>query len=201
MTTKNKNPFRLVRNHKFFGLLILLILSVAVFWSVRTYQKHQNKVAFQQARAAIDEIYADIVAKVGQPADSRNENECSRPNQEFTQGPLSCAVGTSFIYAVGDRDEAIQKYKDIQSVIKSRPDLLKPDGPWSTAIGDELVVNTYYHSALDKFKTLSGMQCFNKYVYDTPREMDLTTNSDHSLQIYMDCSEFARQQLYPLHRL
>jgi hypothetical protein len=198
MTTRNKNPLIWIRCHRFFSLVILLIIFLVGFLGFEAYQSHQNKVAFQQARVAIDQVYGDIVAKVGPPADSRQINTCSRHHQEFEEGPLSCAVGTSFIYAVNDRDDATQKYKAVQNVIKDKPDLLKPDGKFSTSISDELLITTYYHSAYDNLKSKDGMECSSKYVYDTPREMDLTVSSPHALEIYIVCSDEARKQLYPL---
>jgi hypothetical protein len=198
MAMQNKNPFTWVRSHKVLSIFALVGVIVTVFWAVQAYQKHQNKVAFQQARAAIDTVYADIVAKVGQPAASKQINSCSRHHQEFEEGPLSCAVGTSFIYAIADRNEATQKYKAIQSVIIARPDQFKPIGQLSSAITDELVVNTYYHSAFDHIRTHKNMDCAAKYIYDTPREMDLMTNSLHGIQTNIICSDWAKQQIYPL---
>lgn len=198
MTKPNKNPFRWVKNHKFLSFFLLLIISVPAFWGWQTYQKHQNKVAFQQARSAIDEIYKEILVRVGMPDDSKSINECSRPNQEFTEGPLSCVVGTSLIYAVANRGEASQKYKAVQNIINTRSDLFKPVGPLSTEIKDEFVVNSYYHSAFDRINTVMGMGCSAKYVYDTPENMDLNVDSEHSLQIFIGCSSLAKQIFYPL---
>jgi hypothetical protein len=181
-------------------LVIFLGLLAVVIAGVQAYQRHQNKLAFQQARTAIDEVYKDIVTKVGPPAASKKMNECSRPNQEFTQGPLSCAIGTSFIYPVANHGDATKKYKAIQDVIKSRPDLFKPEGKLSSEIKDELVVNTYYHSTIDKYRSNKDLKCYSSYIFDTPREMDLSINSNHALQINLDCSDSAKTQLYPLHK-
>jgi hypothetical protein len=199
MAKQNKNNLFWFRSHKLLTLISLLILLLFGFFGWQAYEKHQNKIAFQEARDAIDEVYKDIVAKVGPPAKAKRDNECSRPNHEFTQGRLSCSVSTSFIYGVEDLDEANKKYRAIQSVIKDRSDLFKNDGPWSSQIIDEVEVNSYYHAALDKLKTTSAMRCTVNYVYDTPREMDLSVdNTNKGLETSIVCSDLAKAQYYLL---
>src|SRR6185437_976480 len=77
-----------------------LIAVVALGFAYHSYSVWANEKQFSQARSAIDTIYADIVNKVGHPDNFKRTNDCSRPSQEFTQGPLSCSVGTDFIYGV-----------------------------------------------------------------------------------------------------
>jgi hypothetical protein len=200
MAKGNKNLLTGLKRHKFLILVIFLGLLAVVIAGVQAYQRHQNKLAFQQARTAIDEVYKDIVTKVGPPAASKSINSCQRHNQEFEEGPLSCAVGISFIYSVANREEANKRYKAIQSIIKSRTDLFKPDGVLSSEIRDELVFNTYYHSAYDRIRTKSDMECSAKYIYDTPDETFLRISEirDKTFQVNIGCSDWAKQKLYPL---
>ena len=53
------------KSHKFYSLLVLIVLLIS---GVFVYQKvalELNKRAFAQARTTIDTVYADIVAQVG----------------------------------------------------------------------------------------------------------------------------------------
>jgi hypothetical protein len=191
--TKTKN----IRFVWFLGVAALIIVGFLVYQYIST---QLNKRDFQQARAAIDTIYADIVARVGQPDNSKRTNDCSRPSEEFTQGPLSCSVGTDFIYGVDNEQQANQLFKQIQAIIAAHPELFKSTKPLSSSITDTLVVNTYYHSAEDYYSRGGNMDCFNKYIYDTPREIDLSVinPSQKPLQINIDCSDWAKAQYYPL---
>ena len=165
----------------------------------RSYSIWRNERDFAQARAAIDTVYADIVAKVGQPDNYKRTNNCSRPSQEFGQGPLSCSVGTDFIYGVNDETQANTLFKQIQSVISQHPELLKPTKPLSTSIKDTLVVNDYYHDTQDYYEG-GNIACFAKYSFDTPREIDLITANPlkKPMEVNINCVNEAKNQYYPL---
>ena len=183
------------KEHKLLSLLILVVLGVVSFFVYQRVALELNKRDFQQARAAIDKVYADIVTQVGRPDNSKRVNDCSRPDQEFGQGPLSCSVGIDFIYGVNNELDADTLFKKIQAVIGSHGDL-KPTKALDDSIHDTLVVNSYYHSAQD-FYSVSDINCSVKYTYDTPRETFLSINSNlKTFYVSLGCDGAARASYY-----
>lgn len=166
---------------------------------LKTYQKQQNELAFKEARIAIDLIYEEVVAQVGKPDDSKQTNSCARNFQEWGGGEITCDVGADFIYGVNGRTEATEIYKKIQSIVLSKDNTLLPDSPLSTSIKDELVIDTYYHSAYDSFKTNKGLKCIAKYVYDTPKDTYLPIpEGEIGFYVTIGCYGGAKAAYYPL---
>jgi hypothetical protein len=190
------------RKHKTISallILFILILGLSVYQAVAL---RTNKHNFEQARVAIDTVYADIVTKVGPPDNYKRTNECSRPNQEFGQGPLSCDVSSEFIYGVEDEQQANNLLKQIQDSTRNHPSLLKPVAPLSSSIPSKFVANTYFHTAVDRYKTASGMGCTVKYAYDTPLETPLKlirSSNNKTFYVTLGCLDWAKSQYYPLH--
>lgn len=198
---RSYNSLPWVRSHKFkFFLLVIFLLIVGVFF----YEKialELNKRAFQQARTSIDTVYADIVAQVGQPDSYKRSNSCSRPNQEFTQGPLSCNVATTMIYGVSNPSEANTKFKSIQTIVNSKK-IFKPTSPPADTIRAASVGVITSSTALDHYTINSSkMDCAIKYVYDTPSETSLllkmNTPEEKAFYISIGCDDWARAQYYP----
>jgi hypothetical protein len=194
---------RLLRLKRYRHSRILLLIFVVAclaftFFAYQVYEGRVDKRGFQEARRAIDTVYADVVKKVGVPDEYKHTNECSRPSGVYEDGPLSCSVGTSLIYGVSNRSEANRLFRQVQGVIGSHPDLFKPTQPLATSIEDTLIVNTYYHSALDKY-TVSGLTCVAKHIYDTEREINLRvqTPTKKPFQVNISCTDFAETEHFP----
>ncbi len=199
LQTKSRNFLPWIRRHKFLSLFCVIVLLVIGVFVYEKVALELNRLAFKSAQHAIDTVYADIAAKVGQPDDYKVSNDCSRSNVEFGQGPLSCYVGTSFIYGVVDQSEATSQFKTIQVLVGLHKDLFKPTKNLSSAITSTLVVDSYYYSAQD-FYSVKNLDCTIKYIYDTPREIDLAIKdtSKKPFQVNVDCYGPARDGFYPL---
>lgn len=181
--------------------LLLIILAVAGIFIYEKIALEQNKRAFAEARDAIDTIYKDIVAKVGTPDSSRRTSECSRPSVEIGKGPLSCDVGTDFIYGVADKPEAdVLKFR-IQNVIGDHPDLFKQIAPPAPSFPLNPAPGNNTDSQINYYRTKSGMECSVKYVYDMPREIQLSTkdHNEKGIGILIGCFADARTEFYPIH--
>lgn len=185
------------RAHKFYSLFLLIAILVVGIFVYEKVALELNRRAFSQARAAIDTIYADIVAQVGQPDNSKRSNTCSRPNVVFGQGSLSCDISTSFIYGVTNEDQANNVFKKTQQIVGQqktfKPVMLEP------AITSAPVGNTIYTSATDRYKAARGIDCTMSYWYDTPRQTDLEINdkSKKTFEIMLNCNGWAKDQYYP----
>ena len=200
MIMANKSARLWPLRHKLFSVFILIVLVVAGFFVYQRIALELNRQGFKQARSAIDTVYADIVAKVGPPDNSKRVNDCSRPNEEFEQGPLSCAVNTDFVYEVSDEQQANDMLGQVQGVINQQSSLLQAAKPLSGSIKDTFVARTYYHTTIDYYRTKQKMNCEVSFIYDTPSEIDLQIKNPRGLplEIGIGCSDFAKAQYYPL---
>jgi hypothetical protein len=186
------------RRHKWMSGLALLLVIIGLSFAYEAYARYSNHKSFIQARQDIDLIYADVVKQVGQPYDYRKDSSCSHHHQELSDGPISCSVSTDFTYGALDLDAAVKKYKSIQSIISDKK-LLTTQGQLSSKISGEWVLNNYYQSAYDKYKTPRGMYCVAKYVYDTPADTFLKSPAGlKALYITIGCDDWAKSPWYPL---
>lgn len=199
-TVKINKSMQFVKTHKLVTALLFLVVVGLGFWGYQAYAKHANKVAFEQARSAIDTIYADIVAKVGQPDDNKVSRSCSTVQEVYGDGPLSCDLDTSFIYSVADKnssDQLRQKIKDVVSLHKAElhpigvP--LSAPGIATTAPGDSSLIRDYY--------TVRGqIQCVITYVFDPTFDTPLEKRNLEEKLYYVDflCSGPAKATFYSL---
>jgi hypothetical protein len=180
--------------------ILFLILLVSGYKVYDHFSIAANKRAFQNARAAIDNIYFDSIKQLG-PADSAEaSSDCSRTYKEFTgYTDLTCEVDTRFIYAVVNESEASGIFKKVQAIISQKDSVMKPSQAMASSIKDSLVVSTVYHSASDTYK-INGLSCTVNYIYDTPREIDLSIKNPNMkpFEITIGCSGPAKQQYYRL---
>jgi hypothetical protein len=197
--TKNLSRLRWPRDHKLISLLVIIALLVGGYFVYEAVVLRMNKHDFEQARAAIDVVYADIVSRVGQPDNYKKINYCARAHQEFTPGSISCDSDTSIIYSVDNENEANSVFKRIQKIINSNSSLLKPTSVPDTSLKDSLVVDSAYHAASDKYRS-HGLSCIANYIYDTPREIDLSIKDKDKkpFEVTIGCYGPARQAYYSL---
>ena len=187
------------RSHKFYSLLLLTILLVAGIFVYERVALELNKRAFSQARATIDTIYADIVAQVDQPDNSKHSDTCSIYTEVYSTGPTYCNIVTTLIYGVKDESEANNVFKKIQLVIESHNDLIDSIKPLSSKISAMTVANAPYYASSDRYKS-SGLNCVANYIYDTPQQISLTVedNKMKPLEITLGCNGKARADFYSL---
>lgn len=200
MVVKQKSsPLTWIKNNKLLVFILVLVLATVTIFIYRAYEKQQNKLAFTEARQAIDSIYTEVVAKVGRPDDFRHTSSCSRNFQEWGGGELSCDTGVDLLYSIDNREQATDLYKKIQAIVLTKNNVFIPNSTLSTSIKDELVVDTYYYSAYDSFKSKKGLACVAKYVYNTPKDTYLPVPKDKKgLYVTLGCFGGAKVAYYPL---
>jgi hypothetical protein len=193
--TKKSGPSWIWR-HKLLSLIGLLIIAAGAYAAYNHIQTSNNKRDFQQARAAIDSVYDDAIRNVGKPDNAEEKSSCTRPNQEFTQGVLTCDVNVKFVYGLESESQANDYYIKIQKLIGKHN--FRPSKELGTSVKDSLVIDTTYHSSHDYY-TNSGLGCEASYIYDTPSQTDLAIKSNkHPLEVLLSCSGKAKQQYYRL---
>ena len=186
------------KRNKFLWLAVLIALMVGGFATYKHISIAMNKRDFQNARIAINKIYSKVIGKVSRPDNAVAESFCSRSHKEFSKGDLSCDINTNFIYGVDNEEIANQLLNSIQGQISSVKEF-KSVTPINKSLKDYNVVSNIYHTASANYN-VGSLRCVINYVYDTPREIDLTIkdNSKKPFEITIGCYGPAKQQYYRL---
>lgn len=66
----------------------LLLIGMSIFGGIVLYEKWQ----FNKAEKALDSLYADIVASIGQPVKVEKTKSCGYSSAKYSKGDLSCSI-------------------------------------------------------------------------------------------------------------
>lgn len=183
--------------------LVLAILIISAGYLIyNQYSIYSEKKNFERARADINEVYAEVVAKLGEPDNSDRRSTCSRTSVVFGQGDLSCDVRTDFLYGVVNLDEANRKFKEIQKIISSNGNF-KRTSTAATSIKTETSADTHnassIHRAVDDYR-VSGLDCVAGYNYESPFETSLGSveNNKKTFFVSIGCYAPAKKEYYSL---
>lgn len=202
-TTNNKKPTG--RRAKSLSLLLAVVIAVAIALGIFSYNKYsdaQDKQKFEQARTAIDSVYADIVAQVGPPDDRQSTNACNIHKEEFASPSYTCYVETNFIYGLTNEDRANRQLKIIRASI-ARSKIFDKKQIMEKALKDRKEVvgikSRTTHIALDRYQ-YNRLACTTYYEYDPPDEIDLkiTDSSKIPFEVSINCDGPAKNLYYPL---
>ena len=174
-----------------------VIIAIACYFTYQNISLNRNRIAFQNAQADINDTYADIIKKLGQPDNHRIFNFCSRPSQEFEQGPLSCYLNIDFIYGVKNYQQALGLNDQIRTVIQKSPTISQTNAPPSD-IHITPAPSTYSDSNLYWYKTKRGLYCTYGYAYDNPEKthLELKDKNKKSFYVTLGCSGDARKEYF-----
>jgi hypothetical protein len=138
------------------------------------------------------------VRNVGRPDNTEVKNYCSRAHQELTEGDLTCDIDTNFIFSVINNQEANNLIKKIQAQVNNVK-YLHRKAPDMSSLKNYSIGDTLYQTASNDY-TLGSLDCVINYVYDTPREMDLTIKDPNKrpFEITIGCYGPAKKQYYRL---
>ena len=89
----------------------LLLVGGSIFGGIVLYEKWQ----FNKAEKALDSLYADIVANVGQPAKVEKTKSCGYSSAKYSKGDLSCSISYELQF-IGIPSNVIN---DIESITRS----------------------------------------------------------------------------------
>ena len=79
--------------------------------------KYVEKKHFAQAEVSLDNLYNQIVAKIGKPDEVKKDKSCSYASQEFGRGSLGCSVGISVLYKNKNASESSSLMKSSAVVV------------------------------------------------------------------------------------
>lgn len=177
-------------------LITLLIIVGGGFVFYRQYSGPADKQKFEQAQASIDALYADIVAKLGEPNNYESTQSCGRPNQKFEQGPLSCSVGIGFVYALSSEDNPISLFTKIDGVISLKNDIFRfNDASTVNDLAPPVIIKEY-------LSVKSGMKCRVKHAYSSPPDIHLELieggSGENPFYVGISCGSKAKSEYYPI---
>lgn len=184
------------RRHKILSLLAILIALVIAGTILENHDESTEKHNFAMARAAIDAVYDDTVAKIGPPDDSNRKNYCDASHEEFASPTYSCTVETDFIYGVPNLNSANlirRKFQGLLAPQKFKSLYINP-----SISGDEATGKLEY-LATDEY-AYNDLGCNINYFFDSPDRLNLSirSNSYKPLEIYFMCTSHARTHYYPV---
>lgn len=193
-----KRPLFWVRFHKFYSLLLFIVMIVIGVFIYQKIALELNRLAFKNAQHAIDTVYADIVAQVGQPDNSKRSNTCNIVRNEFSSGPIYCFISIDFVYGLSSRQDADRLFNNIQKIVSLHPELFKVV-KLTSSIDTTTIGNNIYQATHDSY-IVNGLGCTFSYVYNTPKLTGLMIKDVQKkvFQISLGCSSKSRVAFYTL---
>lgn len=187
-----------LRSHRRVSWALLFVFILLAYLPLHAYHGYADARKFHQARAAIDDVYADISLRLGQPANLKSRNICNHTSTGL-HGFTQCIVETDFVYPAINQNHADVLLGNIQAVI-ARHKAFRPTRKLSAKLSDRLVFETVYHDALDNYSGPHHIACSVKYSFDTPDEIDLSTDQPHAkaFEVFFACSSPVSRAVYPL---
>lgn len=183
-----------------FGLSIIVLI-LGYFFVYRPIAKHVERTHFDQAEQSLTDLSAQIIAKVGQPDEQRQEQRCGYSSAKFQKGNLSCSVSTYLTFsdiAVADGNQLIT---DI-STVSSEP----LNELWGTTFNglkppEEKEYNK--QSASQGIPGAGGSTCRLSYTYARRsyfHGLPDITDTTYDLRVTLSCTKAATFEHFPLDR-
>lgn len=183
------------------GLIVLGLIALSLFTYIlviRPLQIRHQKQNFDKAEASLDQLYNQIVAKVGKPDQYKKDKVCSYISQEFGKGPRNChvsiyllfenkdsAASTSLMNRVSFFSMSQLKSERLNSSLDSFKNYLQIKGPQTFD---------------QKYSQIGNVQCGISYsypVHPTYATIDpIMTKANENLQIELACSGPAMAEFY-----
>jgi hypothetical protein len=186
------------KKHKWQSLLILLLIVAIGALAYDAIVYRLDKRAWFQAKESIDTIYADIVAKAGQPDDISKSNSCGRFRGEFgEQGPITCEIDVDFIYPFTNVKQAGKLKNEIRGIVNSHNDIWLSSQATSQ---DPFIPESEGGPGSDYYITPKNIEC-NAYYDFTPSfntQMKLKDVSNGNKQFYisLSCTDQAKGKYF-----
>jgi hypothetical protein len=176
------------KKHKWLSLLILLLIVVIGALAYDAIAYRLDKRAWFQAKESIDTIYADIIAKVGQPDDYIKYGNCRGFRGELgEENPINCEIYTSFIYAVNNQIKVDKLKSDARNIVNSHNDIWLSSQATSQ---NPFIPESEGGPGGDYYITPKNIEC-NAYYDFTPSfntKMKLKDASNGNKQFYISLS-------------
>ena len=174
------------KKHKWLSLLLILLiigLSVGVYDAV-SYRF--DKRAWFQAKENINTTYADIVARIGQPAGHLSHDRCGGATGPYGEDrEILCEVSIAYIYPVVDSSHANKLKAKIRELVNSRSDIWLPSQPTNAS---SFIPESEGGPTQDYYKTYMDVKCETFYSFNPPFETQLKLKDTSKKVFYASLS-------------
>ncbi len=126
--TRIQGTYKPRKRRRLLIILLVIVLIVGGFYAVKHIQKDRaivkERMQYSAAEADLNGLADQIVAKFGKPADRKQRNYCgytSSFNEFAAHGDLYCNETVSLVYAVTNKEGAIELTRTVAGVIKVAP--------------------------------------------------------------------------------
>lgn len=194
---------RLIRS-RWWVLVILLVTGLIGFGVYRDYSIKADKEKFEQAKASIDALYTDIVARAGEPEKVEIKESCSRASRKLEKGPLSCGSHVYLVYPTANESEATALVININDTLNLASDTLKITYTNSSTElpFEEVNASVKRQETSSSFIDIrSGISCSMSFVYALSGDLYHVFSSDvseKSTSVQIVCGDSAKAEYYPL---
>lgn len=201
-----KPGFVFRKKHLPFLIVFIATILAAGLFLYRDYSIRADKNRFEQAHKSIDVLYSDIVAKVGQPDNVKQDQSCGYASRKFSRGPLSCAVGINFAYVIPNADEATNLAKTINDAVSRKNNVFTTSYSNAGSILPFVSLQglrDYQEIKNDLTEKSSQKRCYLTVVYALSSSIYhplsvSSEKSDRELSIQLGCKDSAKAEYYPL---
>jgi hypothetical protein len=200
---KQKRFLTLIKKYKIVSVFIVAVLLLLVCVIYSQIQAINEKARFEQARASLDKVYADIVKEAGKPDAEKKTQRCTYGSRKYGKGPLGCSVSVNFVYGVKNVIEAkkltdridisIGKNKSILTKTYTSKDL----NPFSTEYEWKIVQEI----GSDYTDIKSGLSCTLSYIYapnSTSFHTIISVKAAKNMSVVLVCGGSAKVEHYPV---
>lgn len=182
--------------NKIFLVLIFVVgLSAASYILVyKPYSIRKDKEKFTKAEASLDEVYNQIVAKVGKPDEVKKDKNCAYANRVYGKGPRSCSVGIYLLYKNKNSSISSSIMTDVAPIIGSK----KYVGPGERDQTNFVPVQQNKTQSFSQdYKQFGDIDCGIDYLYPvSPSNQNsaFQTTFDENLEITLICGGPAKAE-------
>jgi len=182
-------------NKIFLGFVFVVgLTAVSYIFVYRPYSIRQDKERFTKAEASLDEVYNQIVAKVGKPDEVKKDNNCAYANRVYGKGPRSCSVGIYLLYENKNSSSASSTMADVAPIIGSK--IYAGPGERDQTNFVPVQLNKTQSFSQD-YKQFGEIDCGIDYLYPvSPSNQNDTfqTSFDENLEITLICGGPAKAE-------
>ena len=150
--------------NKVFLVLVFVVglTAVSYVFVYRPFAIRQDKERFTKAEASLDEVYNQIVAKVGKPDEVKKDKSCHYANRAYGKGPRSCSVGIYLLYENKNSSSASSITEKLAAIAGTKLTLF---GEKTTASFIPSENKRGDQTLTQENKTIEGLACSTDYIY------------------------------------
>jgi hypothetical protein len=183
-----------------YALVVVIVLVAGGLFAKNQFEEYDSAQRFKQAESVVEDTYAQIVSRIGEPDQVERVRNCDRANLKNARGPLLCNVDIDLFYEnrpSGESNRLLELISQtstskIKSGFGGSPDTLR-----FKDIAEKNVEQIYFQH----LKEVYGLSCGFSYRYPATFKFEkvsfLVTHAENFL-VSFGCGGRAKAEHYPL---